>query len=106
MIEQLGKLVEFADLPTVSIQVVPFTAGLHHGLMSGPFVILRFPTAGDGKATEPPVVYVSGYTGDLYLDKPHEIERYDTAFTRIREAALDDAESREILKRAERELRE
>jgi transcriptional regulator with XRE-family HTH domain len=106
MTEQLGQLVEFADLPTVSIRVVPFAAGLHHGLDTGSFVILHFPVGGDGKATEPPIVYVSGYTGDLYLDKPHEVDQYEAVFTKIWKAALDDAESREILKKAERELRE
>lgn len=106
MTEQLGKLVEYAELPNVSIQVVPFTAGLHHGLMSGPFVILRFPANGDGKMIEPPIVYVSGYTGDLYLDKPQEIARYDSAFTKIWDSALDEAKSTKMLKRAERELRE
>ena len=40
-------------LPNVSLRIMPFSAGLHHGIMSGPFVILRFPINGDGKATEP-----------------------------------------------------
>jgi hypothetical protein len=38
------------------------------------------PSNGDGKETEPPTVYVDGFTGDLYLDKPNEIERYDGVF--------------------------
>jgi hypothetical protein len=48
---------------------MPFSAGLHLGIMSGPFEILRFPLNGDGRASEPPTVYVDGLTGDLYLDK-------------------------------------
>jgi len=56
------------------------------------FVILRSPTNGDVKGTEPPTVYVDGFTGDLYLDKPSEIERYDGAFTKRVNAALDDTE--------------
>jgi transcriptional regulator with XRE-family HTH domain len=104
MVEQLDRLVEIADLPTVSLRVVPFSAGLHHGLMSGPFVILRFPTDVDDKATEPPIVYVDGLTGELYLDKPNEIQRYDMAFTRIWDASLGEADSKELLMQTVREL--
>jgi hypothetical protein len=104
MVEQLDRLVEIADLANVSIRVVPLSAGLHHGLMSGPFVILRFPTNGDGKDTEPPIVYVDGFTGDLYLDRPNEIQRYDLAFTQIWDAALGEADSKELLMQTAREL--
>jgi transcriptional regulator with XRE-family HTH domain len=104
MAEQLHRLVEVATYPNVSIRVVPFAAGLHHGLMSGPFVVLNFPTNGEGKETEPPTAYVDGFTGDLYLDKPNEIERYNNAFRNIWNAALSDDESTNTIQRAAREL--
>ncbi|WP_297536813.1 helix-turn-helix transcriptional regulator [Amycolatopsis sp.] len=94
---QLSRLVEVAELPNVALRVATFAAGLHHGIMSGPFVTLRFPTNGDGKASEPPTVYVDGFTGDLYLDKPQEIERYDQAFQRIWGASLNEADSKKLL---------
>ena len=47
MAGQLGRLAEVSELPNVSLRVVRFSAGLHPGLMSGPFVILRFPLNGD-----------------------------------------------------------
>jgi hypothetical protein len=59
-----------AALPNVTLRVVPFSAGLHHGVMSGPFVILRFPPNGDGRDSEPATIYIDGFTGALYLDKP------------------------------------
>ena len=89
MAEQLTQLAVIGELPNVSLKIMPFSTGLHHGIMSGPFVILRFPLNGDGKETEPPTVYVDGFTGALYLDKPAEIERYAQAFTDIWETALD-----------------
>jgi hypothetical protein len=49
MSDQLGRLAEVSELANVSLRVVPFSAGLHPGLMSGPFVILRFPLNGDGR---------------------------------------------------------
>ncbi|MGH3343482.1 MAG: helix-turn-helix domain-containing protein [Carbonactinosporaceae bacterium] len=104
MARQLRRLVEIGELDNASIRVVPFGAGLHHGLMSGPFVLLRFPLDGDGKDTEPPTVYVEGLTGALYLDKPKEVEHYDAAFTRIWEASSDESASTHLMLRAAREL--
>jgi transcriptional regulator with XRE-family HTH domain len=101
--EQLTRLMEASELPNVSLKIMPFGVGLHHGIMSGPFVILRFPLNGDGKETEPPTVYVDGFTGALYLDKPSEIERYAQAFTDIWETALDEGPSRDLIQQATRE---
>ncbi|MFI0940679.1 helix-turn-helix domain-containing protein [Streptomyces sp. NPDC021020] len=105
MAAQLDHLVELAALPHVSIRVVPYDAGLHYGLMSGSFTMLRFPLGGDGQPTEPPTVYVGGFTGDLYLDKPNEIERYDGAFQAIWGRCLGDEETTRLIQQAARELR-
>jgi transcriptional regulator with XRE-family HTH domain len=106
MTGQLHRLLEVSSLANVSLRVMPFSAGLHHGIMSGPFVILRFPLNGDGKETEPPTVYCDGFTGALYLDKPSEIERYTQAFKDIWDSALGEAASRGLLHQASRELEE
>ena len=106
MAAQLDSLAAAAGLPNVSLRVVPFTAGLHHGIMSGPFVILRFPLNGDGHDSEPATVYVDGFTGALYLDKPREVDRYASAFENIWSAALDQAASRELINQAAEELRQ
>lgn len=103
-LSQLRRLSEVSELPTVSLRVVPFSAGLHHGIMSGTFELLRFPLNGNGQETEPPTVYVESFTGALYLDKPHEVARYDTAFTNIWESALDERASRELITQVTREL--
>src|ERR1700733_3183904 len=63
---QLRHLVAASDLPSVCLRVVMFAAGLHDGVMSGPFEILRFPRNGDGRDSEPPTVFADGFTGDLY----------------------------------------
>jgi hypothetical protein len=106
MAAQLDRLAEAAGLPNVSLRVVPFSLGLHHGVMSGPFYILRFPLNGDGQESEPATVYVNGFTGDLYLDKAHEVERYANAFESIWTAALDERVSRNLIHRSARELRQ
>ncbi|MEU9333268.1 helix-turn-helix transcriptional regulator [Streptomyces sp. NPDC048290] len=97
MATQLAHLVYVSGLPSVDIRVVPFTTGAHAGVLSGPFVILRFPTNGDGVDTEPPTVYADGYTGGLYLDKPREVEQYEAAFAGIWDAALDEQASQRLI---------
>jgi hypothetical protein len=102
---QLEYLAELSKLENVSLHIIPFERGLHAGIMSGPFVMLNFPTNGNGAASEPTTVYVEGFTGALYLDKPNEVERYTTAFDDIWSKSLDDAESQKLILTIARELR-
>jgi transcriptional regulator with XRE-family HTH domain len=100
MAGQLARLTEVSALPNVSLRVVPFKAGLHPGMLSGSFEVLRFPLNGNGEDSEPPTVFSDLFTGAIYLDKPDEVERYDRAFADIWEASLDENESRELLRSA------
>jgi len=104
MARQLRHLAEASDLPNVSLRVVPFSAGLHRGVMSGPFEILRFPRHGDGRDSEPPTVFADGFTGDLYLDKPAEIDRHTAAFAAIWDASVKERDSRILTEQAAKEL--
>lgn len=104
MAAQLTRLVEISGLPTVSLKVMPFDAGTHAGVTSGPFVVLDFPRNGNGQRSEPTTVYVDGFTGALFLDKPREIDRYNTAFNGIWAAALDEAASRDLIDKAAKEF--
>ena len=103
MAEQLDRLADAALLPNVTIRVVPLRAGLHRGVLSGPFAILRFPVNGDGQESEPPVVYVPGFTGALYLEQPTEIRRYQEVYAGIAAAALDEPASCALIRQAARE---
>jgi len=104
MAGQMQRLLELDEQDNVTIRVVPFGAGVHIGAMTGPFVLLGFPLNGDGKPTEPPTVYVEGFTGALYLDKPEEIKRYDAAWRRLEASALDRPGSRELIASAMKEM--
>lgn len=97
MAGQLRHLLEVSELPHVSIRVTPFAAGLHRGVVSGPFVVLRYPKTSLGTDSEPPTVFVEGYTGSLYLDKDEEVQAYDQAFDRIWGRSLDDEQSRKLI---------
>jgi transcriptional regulator with XRE-family HTH domain len=104
LVSQLLRLIEISALPNVNLRVMPFSVGLHAGMVSGPFVTLRFGVQADGRESEPPTVYVDGFTGALYLDKPAEIERYDVAFREIWKAALDESASIDLIQTTAREF--
>jgi hypothetical protein len=101
MAGQLDRLVEASKLPNVTLRVVPFTSGLHPGMLTGSFEVLRFPANGNGEDSEPPTVFSDLFTGAIYLDKPNEVARYDQAFGAIWETALDEGASRDQLRQAE-----
>ncbi len=103
MAGQLNQLADAAMLPNLSIRVVPLRGRLHRGVLSGPFAILRFPVNGDGQESEPPVVYVPGFTGALYLEQPGEIRRYQEVYADVRAAALDEPTSRTLIRQAAQE---
>lgn len=101
---QLSRLAEINDLPNVDVRIVPFSAGFHGGVLSGPFVMMEFPSNGDGRNNEPTTVYKESFTGALYLDKPAEIERYDSAFRGIWTTALDTQGSTALLRHMAKEI--
>jgi hypothetical protein len=104
MAAQLRRLIELSDLPNVSLQVIPFRAGYHLGVDSGPFVLLRFPVNVDGSESEPSVVYIEGITGALYLEKPTEIKTFARMFDGLVDSALDVRASQSFILQAAREF--
>ncbi|MGW6454881.1 helix-turn-helix domain-containing protein [Streptomyces sp. NPDC055078] len=97
MSQQLTHIAKMSDPPHVTVRVVPFSAGLHQGMLTKSFIILRFPVTGDGTDLEPPTVEVDGFTGSLYLDKTNEVERYESAFGDIWAASLNEQASRRLI---------
>jgi transcriptional regulator with XRE-family HTH domain len=78
---QLERLIEVAELPNVSVQVLPDDAGEHPGL-EGSFMILGF------AESDPDVVYIDAATGGLYVEQPEDIVRYTWVFDHVRASAL------------------
>lgn len=93
MKEQLQKLLDYAKLPKVSIQVLPLDAPPHVG-MSGSFAVLGFPETADLD-----VVLVESLTSALYVEDPSEVSRYGGAFERLRAAALPFDETADLIAR-------
>ncbi|WP_306836369.1 helix-turn-helix domain-containing protein [Catenuloplanes nepalensis] len=88
---QIHHLVVTAELPNVTLQVLPFSAGAHAG-MDGTFTILDFP-----EPTDTDVVYAENATGGLFLEKADELRKYVFIFDHIRAAALRPEESVSLL---------
>lgn len=82
MAEQLRYLAEAGELPTVTLQVVPFHGGGHAGA-GGSFTILRF-----REDDLPDVVYVEQLTTALYLDRRGEVDHYSDVMNRLSAQAL------------------
>jgi transcriptional regulator with XRE-family HTH domain len=106
MRRQIDRLIEASDLAALNLRIIPFSAGLHTGSWSGPFLIMHFGNYGEGRIGEPPTVYVEGLTGALYLDQPHEVEHHEHAFAQIWGAALNESESIKLMARISKELYE
>ncbi|WP_200210395.1 helix-turn-helix domain-containing protein [Micromonospora coerulea] len=106
MVGQLSRLIEAAELPNVSVRVLPFAAGPHSGAVAGSFVILDFPVTKGGRAEpEPSVAYSESLTGALYLDKPDELAAYRSAWKSLETLALDEGQSTDMIKRIIGEMR-
>lgn len=74
---QIGRLIEVAELPNVTLQVTPFRSG-GHAAEAGAFTILRFP-----EADLPDIVYVEQLTSALYLDKRDDADAYMQAMEQL-----------------------
>ena len=101
---QLRYLADLAVLPNVCLRVLPFGAAVHPGLVTGPFTLLNFPPTNRGADTDTAIVHVTGLTGELYLDKPHELDGYRDAFAAILGCCLDDAATQDLLLTVAKEL--
>ena len=86
MRSQLDHLIEMAERPNISIKVIAFSVGAHPALESN-FTILEFA----GQA--PTIVHAEGLAGQLYLERQHEVERYQLAVERLRDLALNPVDS-------------
>jgi hypothetical protein len=94
---QLRRLAEAAELPHVTLQVVPFTSGGHAGA-SGAFSILRF-----GEDDLPDVVYIEQLTSALYLDQRADVEHYLEVVDHLSGEALTPEETKAFIERAARQ---
>jgi transcriptional regulator with XRE-family HTH domain len=89
---QLERLATVAARPNVTLQVLPFAAGLPP-VTAGSFSVLDSPASG-----APDVVYLENKTRIFFVDGESEVHRYTRAFDLISEMAVDPAASLELIR--------
>ncbi|MEV5834700.1 helix-turn-helix transcriptional regulator [Nocardia sp. NPDC052112] len=94
MADQLRHIADMSSRDNIEIRLLPFHAGFPTGRVIAPFTVLTFPTDSAGRPVEPSVVYAESFTGDAYLEKREDVQRFRRAFRTVSRATLDAAPSR------------
>jgi transcriptional regulator with XRE-family HTH domain len=99
MRRQLSQMIELSAMPNLTIEVVPFEAGAHPGLL-GSFLIYEFRDTADDDA-----LWLEGPTGDLLSrDNPEEILSFREKFEQLRQISLGPEASVNLLGERVKEL--
>jgi len=99
MIQQLQHLLDMADLPNITIQIMPLSATPHPGML-GLFEVVRFPYPW------PTVVNLENLRGGYFVEGTDDVKVFETAFDRVVAAALPPEVSRETIKKTMQKIME
>ena len=89
MREQLGQLVTATSNPRITIQVMPFTAGTHPGML-GPFVVASFDTG-------PDAAYLDNALTGQVTERRKEVTRVSLLYDTLAREALSPRASTEFI---------
>jgi transcriptional regulator with XRE-family HTH domain len=89
MSRQLLHLVDLSRRPNITIQVVPYSAGPHSGLL-GAFVIAEVDDS-------PPIAYLETAAEGETVEDPSVLARLALTFDNLRSKALPDVASRDLI---------
>ncbi|MEV0469637.1 helix-turn-helix domain-containing protein [Streptomyces prunicolor] len=98
MKRQLAHLVEVGQLPNVTLQVVPFSAGAHP-CMGAPFIVLQFPDP-----AIKPIVYLENLVTTVVTSKEDDVEKCEVRFSDLATIALGHEESLSVIEKVRKEL--
>jgi len=79
---QLQRLIQVAESPTLTLQILPFASGEHAG-MDGSFTIHGF-----SEPAEPATIYLLNAMSDYHLEGEEAVRRYSLLFDHLLTAAL------------------
>ncbi|MFD0883028.1 helix-turn-helix domain-containing protein [Streptosporangium algeriense] len=96
--EQLELLIRLSELNHITLQILPFAAGVHPA-MDGGFTILSFP-----KPADPDTVYVEYWQGSVYLEDRSEVGAYVLLFNHLRARALGPDQTRSLIAQAVQQI--
>jgi transcriptional regulator with XRE-family HTH domain len=94
MRDQLQQLIDLGERPNISIQILPFSVGVHAG-MGGAFVVMSFDGTQDGGIT-----YIENTGGDAFSDEPEQVSERADRFAHLQAQALPLDETRRYLLQA------
>jgi transcriptional regulator with XRE-family HTH domain len=92
MRDQLDQIVHMAGMPSATVQVLPFAAGMHPATEST-FIILEY-----SPQVISSVVYIETLTGNLYLEREADLSAYSLVFDRLCDMALAPDQTLALLK--------
>lgn len=95
---QVQHLIEMADLPNVTLQVIPIYSRAY-AAVGGPFTILRF-----AEPDLPEIVYLEQLTTALYLDKIQDVQHYMLVMDRLCIQAKSPADTVRFLRSTLKEI--
>ncbi len=99
MREQIDHLQELSTHPKVTLQVIPYVAGAHAGLVMPAFMILKLPHP------RLSTVYVEGYgSSNLFLDSDQDLASHEEIFNQLRLAGVGGNMLRNLLSDIRKEL--
>jgi transcriptional regulator with XRE-family HTH domain len=93
MAAQLGRLLDMAALPSVTVRILAFAVGLLRA-HAGHFVLLDIPPE-----LGPDIVYLEGHAGDSYLESESDVDMYEDVFSEALQHSLSPGASRELISR-------
>lgn len=91
MREQIKRLADFAEMPSVVLQILPYAITDHPGA-DGPLTILDF-------ANSPSVGFAEGRGSGRLLENPADVAEAQECYNLIRAAALPRSKTLEIIRR-------
>ncbi|RKR85896.1 hypothetical protein BDK92_0110 [Micromonospora pisi] len=92
MREQCARLAESAELPTVSVHVVPMSVGMYPG-HGGPFILAELPDGGRA-------AHADSQAEAQILTQPEHVATLERRWERIRGEALSRSQSLDLLREA------
>jgi transcriptional regulator with XRE-family HTH domain len=91
--EQLEHLLEMAERPNITLQVIPYTVGAY-GTMNGSFTIVDYP---EPDAT--PGVYLEYPADGDWVDDAEDVQRFAATFDQVTRLALTPTDTTDLIHR-------
>ncbi|MRH89564.1 helix-turn-helix domain-containing protein [Nocardia sp. SYP-A9097] len=103
MAAQLRRLADESAQENIELRILPSEARFPGGISMPPFVLLQYGESARGEPVEPPVVFLEGIVGNMYIEDADNVASFSRSFDRLRDVALDCTDSRQMLRKMARE---